>query len=1574
MASINEGHLIGLWPLTEPSGSPVFHNYAGAYGGKPSGISYDLHVAVTNNADINEPRSIWPGSTSFLNPESGVTYVGYKVQGTSDRTPNDSGPLEKILVLGHGAFQHRRAFIGPSVAQSGFTVGFWVNPQSDGYDDIAAASMTNELLAEAHALVAMSDASNGFIIGVSGRMSQGAQFNSNANNKQLTAYAHVLQNAPHLSIPIESGRYTHLTFTYRFVSAGNHQAVLYKDGRVAASGNTSSILTNATANFVARNLTVGGSQTTSTLTGRYDNATGWGHLVSGLYAFSRVLPEGEILSMHNAGGLQPKDGIQYKTGKEILITDSSLIGYYPGLSVGYVDASKNHNALMAEGDEGNTQAAAGEILPISAPFGRAGFYNNGGGTTAFAVVAGSGITNSIISSKSFTIAGWFIIPGTTTIQSNTLFSFGSIGTTTEAPALSFHTAGFRVSSNSASSAVRVRAQMYEGGNPFNPVSVSGNYYDIQQAICHHITYVYDDQTFGMSLYIDGELAQSGTMSSSVIPQFQRLAASGFPFVFLNGVQDSNPETFVAAAGLNAGVSDLAIFGRPLLANEIIFLTQSGINLSKLQYTVQDPRLRGYWKGTEAESGIPVAVQDRARVWENMPLNLTRALSDAKWSVMQTSDNKGPFYKIDMFGKTNTIPAALTSFGSLGLTSGVWTPAAGSPGNQAIATETNRHSSIAAPALRFKPSITASNVAGQYFNEAYIVCFEVTPSGTIPSTFNDESRELNSLIFHHGNGTDRFMGFLTSINANGSPENAASSGISIVFQGRKTNAAGITPLVSGNIPYGVPSRIGVYIKPEFPYFFSSPASLPLSVSLYINGVLTHRREVTNTSANIWSASTPVTANDVWILEWGGRSVDDVNTNAVASDCGLGNCFIRNMFIVKGILNNSDVLQFVTSGIYDNSDVVSNGYTDAIPTNTVTVANPNLKGYYRFTGANSGIDDLSIAHNNLTNLANQVATSPGFASSSNAAFNLRWVPGPMTFAAKSLQASGITYEGASFTAANAIAPFAVSGTAFNSPHLGFSVGFLLAKRASVSVANDASILVSYGRVPDTSQVTSFSDSSWAIMIDDTDSVKLVLSKNGTMYYDGSVNLAKSATVEIGASRLSNSAIGAESYKLGVYEPGHSDSWERWIWTVDPPNQVAKCYKDGMLIDSVTISTSGFNTPLVPETKIISFLVPQTGIWTWGISTAAFNEIITDFCYFDDVLTQEEVSYINLNGISVAFGTVSSGIVGGYINGLGFASGIIGGYIRGSSIASGIIGAFISGSSRVSGIIGGYINARGLLSGIIGGYIEGNNTANTYIGSYITAVGLVSGLLGGFINGGLLGRIEFDGAFSVQARGASDYDSQIEIQKTNNTEFDAEVTIYQDELPPDISIIVPSTTVSGLQVPFNQYFIGRASGLQGKTITLAKWNFGDLTPDVVVSPSGGIYYPILHRFASSGFYNVRFSVIDSNGIHNSATRFVNAASGIDPVRIALSGIPRAGNAVLSVAFSQNYITIPNSVSIITSLLTYDDGQSTSTLGTTHDYTEPGSYIPVWVIRDSRGVIWSDSLEPGSDFDKANNQAGIP
>jgi len=109
------------------------------------------------------------------------------------------------------------------------------------------------------------------------------------------------------------------------------------------------------------------------------------------------------------------------------------------------------------------------------------------------------------------------------------------------------------------------------------------------------------------------------------------------------------------------------------------------------------------------------------------------------------------------------------------------------------------------------------------------------------------------------------------------------------------------------------------------------------------------------------------------------------------------------------------------------------------------------------------------------------------------------------------------------------------------------------------------------------------------------------------------------------------------------------------------------------------------------------------------------------------------------------------------------------------------------------------------------------------------------------------------------------------------------------------------------------------------------------------------------------VRFSVIDSEGMHASATRIINLASGIDPVQITLSGIPEHGNAPLDVQFTQTQESVPAGVGIVANLLDYDDGVTTISLNTVHKYTEPGIYRPIWIVRDSRGFIWSDSLTIG-------------
>jgi len=119
---INDGSLIGFWPLNEPSGAPVFLNWSPARSNLPSGISFDFHVAQAESQNAAQVKSLWPGTTSIFNPESGVTYNGFMVQGYW-KLGADSSPFSRYLVLGNGCSQIREQTLAPNVAQSGFTAG-----------------------------------------------------------------------------------------------------------------------------------------------------------------------------------------------------------------------------------------------------------------------------------------------------------------------------------------------------------------------------------------------------------------------------------------------------------------------------------------------------------------------------------------------------------------------------------------------------------------------------------------------------------------------------------------------------------------------------------------------------------------------------------------------------------------------------------------------------------------------------------------------------------------------------------------------------------------------------------------------------------------------------------------------------------------------------------------------------------------------------------------------------------------------------------------------------------------------------------------------------------------------------------------------------------------------------------------------------------------------------------------------------------------------------------------------------------------------------------------------------------
>lgn len=1638
---INDGHLIGFWPLHEPSGSAIFYNYSPHLAGKPSGLSFDMKVhTCLPDTSTDEERSIWPGTTrEVLLGTSGVPHANmFKAQG-NHLLAAGAGEHHKVLIMGDGGQISREMLMPPRVAQSGFTAGFWVLPQSDGRLDRSSFRQ----LAKAHSLLTIQEDDNGWMMGVSGSLAQAAQTNTAVNaQNNLFAYALNLGNSATagnanevlLHTPIESGVPIHLTLSYRIAvdtSANNtHVFALYKNGRLAASGQRTGVANAATLTmsntlYNIRTLCVGGSVEETDGTDRYKHATGWGHLISGVYFFNRVLHEGEILDLHGAGGLQPFEGVFPLDSTEISITDSKLLAYYPFWGPGYVDASANRWPAVCDFDEGDET----RLVTTPGPFGRFGTHAFGAAEKV-GLSSTSGLSQALADNRSFTIAGFFSPEDAGHLfPNNMLFSLGQTGTTlTTAPTEA--SMCFYVDTDSTN--VRYLARFFPLGS-HNTAVTELRGFDIQpfSETAAHVGIIYDDQTKGVALYVNGEIQQSGTLAHSLSDQVVRVVGSGFPLVFLNSISSTiSADPLQSAGGAGNASSDFVVMGRPILASEMRFLAQSGIKTSQFLRTVHDPRLFGYWPCDSLDAQA-LLIPDRARIWNSTPANLVRGTNggaNSTWVNIQATDTQGPWYRRDEFSRRYSTPPELASQLPLGITSGVWIIHGGSNGiDYTEANAEPKRSSLSNFSQRFRPFADSrgDTCVTPY---SYALSFDITPSGNIraitPTNLfaaSPTAGTRHNTVVHYM-GTDNATtnsacySYLTN-NAHTVGQNPGTSGVTIVFEGRDTGTA-ITPLVSGNLPFGIPSKVLFHVQWSSPYYYADAANSVLDISLYINGVKSSTRRSTGTAARIWSNSDP-TVGTQQILQFGGIICGEDNTptnNISDGEVGLGENYLRNIFVLKGILSADDISYFATSGIINSPSFT--GYTNQQSTTQVTVNHAALQGYYRFSGGVSGERDLSFKGNNLAPLARQFATNnpPLFNNGDNPAHNLRYLPGPLLLSDLGVQASGITYESNEFTSTVVAPPFAMSGEVFTRPDWGFAIGFWCAKRDSSAVGTAYNSVISFGNVPDdnTLNVNVIDlNHGWVINYGPTSNMAMHISQSGTgsLYMDpDTTNAAQSGTIVCGAFHDTGTIVRATNfmgdYRRGLMTAGHPDAFNHYLWSYDAVARTVTCYMNGTQVDQKYVS-SGVALPLDPAARLISLLVPQTGVWNWNSNDnrADIHSVITDVCYFNAPITAAEARYIAFNGIDDAEGTRVSGIIGGYIAGQDTASGVIGGYLPGQDTASGIIGGIMDGSIVVSGMIGGYVSGivfatgqvgayiHGLdtVSGIIGAYVLGSDVASGIIGAYVhgsdTGSGHIagyilgsvaisgmigglmlasaqcSGLIGGWILGGLSGNLQFDAAYTVSVIAAQDFDAMLEARQQNSADFDAKVVVFQSDLPPDVGIIIPGQTVTGLVPPFNQYFIGAASGLQGKTIEKTRWSFGDLTPSVEVAVSGNNFYPIQHRFTTSGIYVVKFEAYDSHGIHNSATRIINIASGIPTVIVSLSGQPRSGNAALYVDFETRVESTPPGVSISTQLLLFDDGQTSIAFNPTHAYTEPGIYKPVWCVRDSRGFLWCDSLESGHD-----------
>jgi len=1618
---VTDNHLIGFWPMDEPSGTPTFKNYSPSYAGKPSGISFDLHQQQATVGAVGA-ISEWLGNTEVT--ESGAfTYRGVQLHGNYQSVQTVASRHVKYLTIGHGGFGPRHKTLTAPTAQSGFTFGLWVLPQSDGYDGfVDGADNSQKQHGLGNALFFRGDDDHGIMIGVSGQLIGGSQFSALefGGPHRLTGYVYVTggdtanpstdARAEILETPLESGQFVHLTCSYRYIDGTVNEVVLYKNGRVTASGTTDAGLhaaaTPAANNFDDVKWAIGASvdDGDGNPAGVYDLTTGWNHLVSGAYYFARVLHEGEVQEMHERGGLQRTTGNIGPATAAVSIDDTRLLAYYSFAAVGYADASRHHRPLIAGVDEGDRSTLAA----FAGPFGRGGLYKT---SPADTLIASSGLTFAFAESTAgFTIGIRYAQQLSPTFPNNVLFSFGTCGTTFN-PTVVNSTMGLRVSRDTTLD--RVFAQVFPIGDENTVVTLTSSDFDQADRVMAHMAFAYSVADDGFALYIDGELHASGTAQNPLMPHMLNLAASGFPLAFIGGIAADNPFV-LASVSDETTICDISIFDSPLGQDEIRAIAQSGIDIVPLMRTPHDPRLAGYWPCTDFD-GDDVLIEDRAKVWQNeASAPLRYSLSDEVWDELELLDNEGPWIRRDEF-VAKTLPPELASFGNLGITSGAFT--VNTQGSRPLGENVDSKSSVANFPTRWRANPEDNDLVATHPFGEYIIMFDVTPSGTVPPALEFATNmDFNSVVFTLTDNNDEFMAYLTSVNA------AQGSGISLCFMGREVSAG--QSHVSGEVPYGVPTHVMYHMKWDDPNNTSSTALISyLTARLYIAGVPIMHRRMLGPDSRLWPDQQGGASLDEWMLNIGGEAIDEAETgHATIAEVGLGGNYVRNFTIMRGTFSPDDIRNFAVSGIEDKAPLT--GFNDgALPTTQVTTADAALEGYWRFSGQPSGETDLGPAGNDLVSLAKQAIEDGVFTPGANveSAYNIRFLPGPLLNSDLGVKSSGISYLGDN-PSLNPISPYVASGVAFQDPGAGFSIGLWLVKRSPV-VSSDADVLIAYGVIDTGIGQTAVQDNAgWAIFVDEDDSVRMVLSSAGNMHLDDVPNAANSGLVTAGTSAvLVQSNISAfEAYKKSAYHVGSLDSWQHYMWTYDATTEVLKCYQSAVLVDERVAPTRAnlhgpVHNPIDPSARLITFLQHQEDAsaesvpWVFGNTRSADDQYITDVCYFSRALDAQEVAYIAYNGIDQAEGVVSSGIVGGFIHGqetasgiiagyfqgLDTGSGLIGGFIPGGNIGSGLLGGFVSGVVFGDGTIGGFVQGLDIVSGIIAGYIQGvdigsgmiagfihgqdigsgilgglilaGDLASGILGGYIQAAGVASGILGGFMLGGLQGNFEFDAGFTVEVLAAEDFDAQLEIAKTVASDFDAKLIIFQDELPPLVEVLIPGQTVTGQAPPFNQYFIGKASGQQGKTITQTKWTFGDLTPTQSVAESGAGCYPIQHFYATSGFYVAKFEAIDSDGMHNSATRIINAASGIDPVLITLSGVPRSGDAVLLVDFTTTIDILPPGVSVSTQLLNFDDGQTTISFDPTHAYSEPGTYKPVWCIRDSRGFFWCDSLEAGSDIEEA-------
>lgn len=428
-----------------------------------------------------------------------------------------------------------------------------------------------------------------------------------------------------------------------------------------------------------------------------------------------------------------------------------------------------------------------------------------------------------------------------------------------------------------------------------------------------------------------------------------------------------------------------------------------------------------------------------------------------------------------------------------------------------------------------------------------------------------------------------------------------------------------------------------------------------------------------------------------------------------------------------------------------------------------------------------------------------------------------------------------------------------------------------------------------------------------------------------------------------------------------------WTHVNFTVDFARGMGWICQSGIMTGPDGLGGSGlWNCPVKQQAALYrTFYLYYNN--TAGIdytSQVAMNEIVV----FDKPMTQAEASgfYVESSGI-LALATAQSGIQGGWTFGLDSnrESGYLGGYVVVGTPNEAYLAGYTSGTSaKTSGMLGGYIRIGTPNEATLGGWMTGKNEWDALISAYTKTKGTTNLTLGAYVVGSETAPVqsEFYAFFNVIGRNKSEFDAQVAAYKSLRAEFDAKAIIYIDEEKPGVNILTPNIPETSGSVPLTVNFEAEASGLDGKHIVLTYWFFSDVPTTSGSTTSASGTYQTSHTFGQSGVFTVTFVAVDNQGLVNSDRVIINTASGLSVAEAELTATPESGTAPLSVAFSGIVSNVPAGTSITEKYIQFGDGTfSASTDSIYKLYPVVGCYLPTFRVRDSRGVIVTDTIVVG-------------